>query len=278
MLRSGLIKSGVLRYKKMKKIFLITVIVLVSFLVYSGLDVADIENGLNPIENGRSDNNFKGELAIIIDDLGYSSSLDEKLLRIDEPLTVAILPFLDNTQTAVNNFSGRDNFEIILHMPMEPIDEVHSEEFMLFTDQTKEETKSLFSDGLDQMEGRAIGVNNHKGSKFTSDRESMGVFLELVKERDLFFVDSYTINTSVGYDLAKEFSIPTARRDVFLDYVDGKEEIREKLYEAVDLALENGSAIAIGHHKENTLQVLEEELSNLEKKGVKLVKVSDLLE
>ena len=277
--RSGRIKNGVLRYKKkMKKIFLITVIVLVSFLVYFGLDVADIENGLNPIENGRSDNNFKGELAIIIDDLGYSSSLDEKLLRIDESLTVAILPFLDNTQTAVNNFSGRDNFEIILHMPMEPIDEVHSEEFMLFTDQTKEETKSLFSDGLDQMEGRAIGVNNHKGSKFTSDRESMGVFLELVKERDLFFVDSYTINTSVGYDLAKELSIPTARRDVFLDYVDGKEEIREKLYEAVDLALENGSAIAIGHHKENTLQVLEEELSNLEKKGVKLVKVSDLLE
>ena len=262
----------------MKKIIFITILILASFSIYSGLDAPGIENGDEPIENGRPENNFDGKLAIIIDDLGYNSGLDERLLRIDEPLTVAILPFLDHTRVSVDNFKNRDNFELILHMPMEPMDEIHREDFMLLTDHSKEEMEDLFSDALKQMNGQVVGVNNHKGSKFTSNSEKMREFLELVRAEDLFFIDSYTLNTSVGHSLAQEMSIPTAKRDVFLDYVDSKEEIREKLYEAVGLALENGSTIAIGHHKENTLQVLEEELSGLEKKGVKLVKVSDLLE
>ena len=122
-----------------------------------------------------------------------------------------------------------------------------------------------------------MGVNNHKGSKFTSDSEKMRLFLELVKLENLFFIDSYTISTSVGYQLAKEAAIPTGRRDVFLDYVDEKEEIKNRLYEAADLALENGSAIVIGHHKENTLQVLKNELPKLKELKVKPVKVSELL-
>ena len=237
-----------------------------------------IESVNPPVENGEPENNFEGKLAIIIDDLGHSPSLDRELLKIDKPVTVAVLPFLDHTREAVESFKSRDNFELILHIPMEPMDEIHREDFMLLTDHSKEEMEDLFSDALEQMNGQVVGVNNHKGSKFTSNSEKMREFLELVKERDLFFIDSYTLNTSVGHSLAQEMSIPTAKRDIFLDYVDEKEEIKENLFKAADLAMENGSAIAIGHHKENTLEVLNEELPSLEEMNVRLVKVSDLLE
>lgn len=286
----------------MKKIIFIGIIVLISFAVYARLDAPVVENGdeqeeiideresdemigedeteiedEEDIEKSDPEKEVKGEIAIIIDDLGYYPELNSELLKLEESLTLAILPSLENTEKAVNDFKGRDNFELILHMPMEPIDEIHREDFMLFIDHSKEEMKDLFSDALIQMNGQAVGVNNHKGSKFTSNSEKMGEFLELVRDENLFFVDSYTIGTSVGYDLAKELSISTAKRDVFLDYVDEKEGIRDRLRELEELALERGWAIAIGHHKENTIRVLQEELPKMRERGIKFVKVSELL-
>ncbi len=260
----------------MKKIIFITILILASFLIYSVLDVPDIENRDDLVDDGEVIDDFDGKLSIIIDDLGYGSLLDEKLIGIDKPLTLAVLPSLNYTQTVINNFKDKDNFELILHMPMEPIDEIQREDFMLFSEHSKEEMEVLFNDALNQMNGEVAGLNNHKGSKFTSDSEKMREFLELVRAEDLFFIDSYTLNTSVGYSLAQEMSIPTTKRDVFLDYVDEREAIKERLYEAVDLALENGSAIAIGHYKKNTLKVLKEELPKLQKEGIKLVKASKL--
>ena len=286
----------------MKKIIFIGIIVLISFAVYARLDAPVVENGdeqeeiideresdemigedeteiedEEDIEKSDPEKEVKGEIAIIIDDLGYYPELNSELLKLEESLTLAILPSLENTEKAVNDFKGRDNFELILHMPMEPIDEIHREDFMLFIDHSKEEMKDLFSDALIQMNGQAVGVNNHKGSKFTSNSEKTREFLELVRDENLFFVDSYTIGTSVGYDLAKELSISTAKRDVFLDYVDEKEGIRDRLRELEELALERGWAIAIGHHKENTIRVLQEELPKMRERGIKFVKVSELL-
>ncbi|MGM0439307.1 MAG: divergent polysaccharide deacetylase family protein [Patescibacteria group bacterium] len=266
----------------MKKLILIGAIILASFLVYSSLEAPlreeYVEPDVNPEDNRDTVDDFEGELAIIIDDLGYNPKLNERLLNINQPLTVAILPSLENTQLAINDFKGKENFDLLLHTPMEPMGEEHIEDKMLKTHHTKEEMEVIFNDFLSQMNGQVVGINNHKGSKFTSDSEKMREFLELVKAKNLFFIDSYTIGSSVGHSLAKEMLIPTLKRDVFLDYVDEKEGIREKLYEAVDLALENGSSIAIGHHKENTMEVLEEELPELKERGVKLVKVSDILE
>ncbi len=262
----------------MKKILLTIIIILAGIFIYSGLEAPPAEESEESMEGGEMTDDFEAELAIIIDDLGYNPELNEKLLEINQPLTVAILPSLKDTRRAIDDFRFRDNFELLLHIPMEPLGEEHLEDEMLLTNHSKEEMEVIFNRFLNEMNGQVAGLNNHKGSKFTSDEEKMREFLELVKEKNLFFVDSYTINTSVGYDLAKEMSIPTAKRDVFLDYVDDKEAIRERLHEVVSLALENGSAIAIGHHKEKTLEVLSEELPELEEKGVRLVKVSELLD
>ncbi len=269
----------------MKKLILIGIIILALFLIYSGLDYSTIENGDNGVGNGEviDDENFENEpeekakIAIIIDDLGYNPDLNKELLKMEEPLTVAIMPFLKNTEKAVDDFKGIDNFELILHMPLEPMGEEHIEEKMIMTDHSQEEIRSLLNQALSEMKSEVEGINNHKGSKFTSDREKMRQFLEVVKENNLFFVDSFTINTSVGFELAKEMNAPTAKRDIFLDFVDDPDEIRIKLHELEELAMENGSAIAIGHHKENTLNVLQEELPKMQNRGVRLVKVSELL-
>lgn len=48
----------------------------------------------------------------------------------------------------------------------------------------------------------AIGMNNHMGSKVTSDKRIMSVVLDVCKEHGLFFVDSRTNYWSVVPELA----------------------------------------------------------------------------
>jgi len=230
-----------------------------------------------PPKETEKEEDVAGKVAIIIDDLGYNPSLDKELAEIDNTLTLAILPFLNHTAQVVDTFKNRDNFELILHIPLEPISKDAHEERMAMTDMSRAEIIHFLDEALNEMGEVVDGVNNHKGSKFTSDKESMKWLLEGVKERGLFFVDSYTSGESVVFSLAREMGVPTAKRDIFLDVVDDPQEIREKLYEVEAKARREGAAIAIGHHKENTIRVLKEELPAMEERGIKFVPVSKLL-
>jgi len=217
------------------------------------------------------------QVAIIIDDLGYNPELDRELYQLDQPLTVAVLPFRSNTQKTAETFAAKDDFELLLHLPLEPMDAEHKEEKMATVDMTREEIASFLDDSLQEVEG-VEGVNNHKGSRFTSNRAQMGYLLEEVRQRDLFFVDSYTLGDSIGYPLALDMGIPTARRDVFLDYDNDKQAIIGQLRQLEEVALENGTAIGIGHHRKNTIQALKEELPRMKERGIELVMVSEILE
>ncbi len=231
----------------------------------------DTEEPVNKLEEDRP------QVAIIIDDLGYNPDLDQELYELDYPLTLAVLPFRSQTQETAETFESKNNFELLLHLPLEPMDENQKEENMATVDMTREEIVSFLDEALEEMEG-VEGINNHKGSRFTSDEVKMGYLLEEIQQRDLFFVDSFTLGDSVAYPLALEMGIPTARRDVFIDYNDDKEVVIEKLRQLEEVAQENGTAIGIGHHKKNTIQALKEELPRMEERGIELVVVSEVLE
>lgn len=148
---------------------------------------------------------------------------------------------------------------------------------MIMANMTEDQISERLNLALADLNFRVSGVNNHKGSLFTSDRKSMKVLLEQIKQKKLFFVDSYTIASSMAYDLAKKMGIKTAKRDVFLDGSKKEEDIKTKLQEAVALAKERGSAVAIGHSRPETINVLTEEIPKL-KDEIRFVKISEFLE
>jgi len=197
------------------------------------------------------------KVAIIIDDIGNDFQVEKDISKIDANLTLAILPFRQDTQKAMNYFSDR---ELLLHLPLEPIDKKYFEERMLKTSMSQEQIKSEFEKYLSALKGKVKGVNNHKGSRFTSNKRAMSALLQEVRQNNLYFVDSFTIASSVGYELAKEMKVPTARRDVFLDNSDKKEEIKSRLEELIATAKKEGSAIGIGHGRAETISVLIQEL------------------
>jgi polysaccharide deacetylase 2 family uncharacterized protein YibQ len=86
-----------------------------------------------------------------------------------------------------------------------------------------------------------------------------------------------TSETSVAALLASENWIPNRRRDVFLDHDRSPAAIEEQFQRLLQLARQNGSALAIGHPYPETLELLEQELPKLAQSGYRLIPVSELL-
>ncbi len=220
----------------------------------------------------------KIRLAIIIDDGGYVRADTYRVLKLDPRLTLAILPNTPHGKATAQEGSDL-GFEIMLHMPMETHSTTEQAvEGTIYTAMGKKEIQKLTNNALNQYPA-VVGINNHTGSKFTEKAKKLGYVFEVLEQRDLFFIDSYTKNTSVALETARKAGLPTARRDVFLDNDEDEASILAQFEVLVKTAIEEGSAIGIGHfQKPNTAKVLAEEIPKLKNAGIELVHVSELLQ
>ncbi len=220
-----------------------------------------------------------GEIAIILDDVGWNPDIVSQIKRIPVPLTLAILPDSPFGLKIAKQLSGRPGVELILHIPLEP-ERTNSETLLLdgflTVKMDDEQIRDKFNDYLARFGSYIVGVNNHMGSKFTKDQEKMAVLLEEIKKKKLVYIDSLTTQKSVGYTEAKKMGIKTARRDVFLDNSPDREKIIQGLIMTGEIARNKGTAVAIGHARTNTLKILEEKLPEMLKEGYRFVPVTKL--
>jgi polysaccharide deacetylase 2 family uncharacterized protein YibQ len=147
---------------------------------------------------------------------------------------------------------------------------------VILRSQSDEQIAQTLESDLASVPG-AQGVNNHMGSAATADPRVMRAITRVLSARDLFFLDSRTTDATVAERTAAEASVRTIARRVFLDDVATVEAVREKLQELVRRARQEQVAVAIGHHYSVTMDVLEQELPEMEKReGVRLVRVGEL--
>ena len=102
------------------------------------------------------------------------------------------------------------------------------------------------------------------------------VFKQL-KHRGLFYLDSRVTAKSVCERTAEEVDLPFASRDVFLDNVNERTAIEKELADLVRIAKKRGKAIAIGHDRALTMQVIEDNLPSLREQGIELVTVKEYI-
>jgi polysaccharide deacetylase 2 family uncharacterized protein YibQ len=148
---------------------------------------------------------------------------------------------------------------------------------VLSSDLDRSELLARLDWGLSRFDGY-VGINNHMGSAFTRDAEGMRTVLAELKRRGLMFLDSRTIGGSVAGSLAQEMGVAHATRDVFLDNRRDVAAIRAQLEEAERIARKTGSAVAIGHPYDETIQALSAWLPTLAEKKIALVPISALAE
>lgn len=196
------------------------------------------------------------KLALIIDDLGYAEpDLVKRLCSEPVPLTVAVLPYQEHTVESAD-LAHEMGKAVILHLPMEGIPGKDPGPDALKYDLPESEVRARARKALADVPF-IEGANNHMGSRMTADATRMRWILEEFKGRKLYFVDSRTIATTQGWEVAEELHIPTIQRKVFLDDDKSFPEIRKQFERAVAFAQKDGEAVAIGHIYPETVDALE---------------------
>lgn len=216
-------------------------------------------------------------IAIIIDDLGPNITLAREFLNLNYPITLSILPFYAHSKEISKEAHARGR-EVILHLPLEPLNnnEKCSQKGILLTSMDEDTLLNQLRENIFSIP-YICGVNNHMGSKFTAEHQSMEVLLNELKRQGLFFLDSLTTNKSQGVLVAETIKIPFLTRDVFLDRDLQGKTIEEKILQLSELAKKRGYAIGIGHPYLDTFNALKKMLPILESQGIKLVPLSQII-
>ena len=212
---------------------------------------------------------IRGNIVIIIDDFGYrDDNVSEGFLSLDADITFAIIPGHQNSKVFAAK-ADQNGYEVIVHMPMESTNETRGEkEYKLTTSMTSDEIESKVEEVISEFP-EAVGMNNHQGSKATSDKRIMNIVGNVLKRHGKYFIDSRTSSETVAETTMRSRGVPTIRRHVFLDNENQKNKIREQLYKLADKAELKGLAVGIGHAKTNTLKVLKQEIPRLKEHGFK---------
>lgn len=213
-------------------------------------------------------------LAIIVDDGGYGGWITEEILAMPNTLTLSILPHAPYSYETARRATEL-GFEVMLHMPMENVSGKTTYPGEITVTMDAEQMLDLTNQALADVPG-AVGINNHTGSKFTSNADAMRTWLGLIKDSGYFFVDSRTSKYACAYEVADEMEIPSAENELFLDHVPAPGLIRARFKEIIEIVKRRGEAICICHFRKNTVPVLKAMLPEFEKEGIEIVHASTL--
>lgn len=213
-------------------------------------------------------------LAIVIDDIGYKRQIAEALIALPLELTFAVLPRAPYSEALARRawLNGR---EYMLHVPMATQAGNRLDAGGLYDTMDSSTIQHLINDHLSRFP-TASGINNHMGSRLTEMALPMRAIMETLAPRHLYFLDSKTSRRSVAWQEAKRAGLESVQRDVFLDNEANVEAIQTQLDKAIEIAGQQGFALAIGHPYADTLAVLRANQAKLNA-TVKLVPVSQYM-
>ncbi|MCF2948095.1 divergent polysaccharide deacetylase family protein [Paraglaciecola aquimarina] len=214
------------------------------------------------------------QISLIIDDMGNNKK-EEAAFLLPAEVTFAILPN-KNLSQIFSNRAAKQEREVILHMPMESLARVNQEEGVLLSSMQPNEIVETLKAALKTVP-HAVGVNNHMGSRLTQLTMPMSVTMEYLSKRGLFFVDSRTTRYSKAEQIANKSGVLNTKRNVFLDHNLQPKKIEQEFHRLIMLAKKYGHAVGIAHPHAQTLNYLQKHLPSIEKHGVSLVKLSDLV-
>lgn len=216
-------------------------------------------------------------ISIIIDDLGDTYSTGKQAIELPYPLTYSFLPHTPYVES-LTRLASRNDKEIMLHLPMEPNGNEAMGPGGLRVGMHKQQFLETLRASMASVP-HFVGINNHMGSRLTRSPDMMRWLMqELNHHDDVFFVDSFTTISTVAYKTAVDYHVPALKRDVFLDHDRNFDKLEFQFGRLIRIAKRRGFAVAIAHPHPQTLHFLQKALTRLNKAGVQLLPVSQLIE
>jgi polysaccharide deacetylase 2 family uncharacterized protein YibQ len=197
-------------------------------------------------------------VTIIIDDMG-NTPINKGLLALPPAITFSILP---NTpyaqQIAVQSLQQKR--EIMLHMPMQSVHDKAMGPLGLNQQQSNQEIQQTIQQAIDSVPG-VSGVNNHMGSLLTTQEVPMNAVMEILKQQQLYFIDSRTTVATIAADIAQRYQIPNMSRDIFLDNKSDTQYLNQQLQHALAIAKQKKQVTIIAHPYPTTIKFLHQHLA-----------------
>ena len=216
------------------------------------------------------------KIAIIIDDAGLNKTMTKYAINLPGPLTISFMSYASRLEQQVN-LAKKAGHEVIAHIPMEPFNSsLNPGPRFLSTRHSDKQILKNFRWSLSKVPG-IVGVNNHMGSRFTSDQRGMQIVMSELKRQGLLFLDSRTSIDTIGVKLAKKFGVPHAARNIFLDHDPSIKAIKRQLAALTKFATKTGYGIALGHPRKTTIEALSQWLPVLPEHGVLLAPLTEIV-
>ncbi|QOP46261.1 divergent polysaccharide deacetylase family protein [Sulfurimonas paralvinellae] len=213
----------------------------------------------------------KPKLAIIIDDVQTASQV-RAIKSVGIPLTMSFLPPRAARPNSAK-LAAHEKFYMV-HLPMEAMHFSKEEPYTLRVRESQQEILQRVAD-IKKLFPKVAYINNHTGSKFTSNEVAMNRLIFALNKYHIHFIDSRTTAQTQAPKVMKNFGLKYVARDVFLDHHMDKPYVLGQIKKAIAVAKAHGTAIAIGHPHKNTLEALYES-KKLFAKDVDLVLVNKI--
>ena len=212
----------------------------------------------------------KGKLAIIFDDVSFGGDV-KHIKALGYAVTMSFLPPTKRHPNSAK-LAAKEPYYMV-HLPMEAMNFHSPEKFTLLTTDSKETIVARIKQ-VKKWFPKVKYINNHTGSKFTSDAEAMNKLIFALRLEKIGFIDSRTTADTKAEKVMKRYQMPYYTRDVFLDHDDDVDAIKKQIKKAIKMANKYGKCIAICHPHKATLQALRESKSLLH--GVEMVRIDKL--
>ncbi len=196
--------------------------------------------------------NHKPKLAIIIDDVSYKRQVDT-ILSFGYNVNMSFLPPIPRHKNSAIIAQRLDQY--MVHLPLEASSFKFEEDDTLHINDSLDKIDNTIK-RIKQLYPKAKYINNHTGSKFTSNEQAMDKLIKTLKKYNFKFIDSRTSSKTVGEKYAKKYGIECHSRNIFLDNKQEYKYIENQLKKAIRIAKKTGLAIAIGHPHTMTMKVL----------------------
>lgn len=226
--------------------------------------------------------NPKPRVAFILSELGLAPKAAEEIIKKLPPaITLSFSPYArPQTLEYLSALARSNGHEVMLDLPLEPIDFPQRDpgpKALLTALEPKENLERL-----DWSLGRStgyVGVAVWMGSRFVGSPRQMQPLMEAIESRGLVYLDNAEREDSLGPDLATNLGIPAVTSHRYVDVpLASRDAIDARLAQVERIALQFGSAVAMGRPFPVTVERLAEWSAELEKRGIILVPITVLAE
>lgn len=154
------------------------------------------------------------------------------VLAMPSAISVAVLPDSPHAREMATK-AHNSGHEVLIHLPMAPLSKQPLEKNTLRPEMSSDEIERIIRSAVNNVP-YAVGINNHMGSKMTSNLFGMQKVMQALERYNLYFLDSVTIGNTRAMRAAQGTGVKVIKRKVFLDDSQNEADIRVQFNRAID--------------------------------------------